>query len=234
MSAAQVIKQLRAAGSKANAEHARGFFKTGVGEYGHGDQFLGVRVPQVRKIAKENQDLSWAQTEKLLASPWHEARLCALHILVLCFEQAKNDPQTQREIYDFYLASTEQINNWDLVDCSAYQIVGGWLMTRSRAPLYKLARSKNLWERRIAMMATWLFIRDGQFDDTMKLAKMLLNDKEDLIHKVSGWMLREVAKRDPDLVTDFLTHHGPAVPRTMLRYAIERFAPAKRKRLLAG
>ena len=234
MTAARIIKQLQAGGSQAAADHAKGFFKTGVGEYGYGDQFIGVRVPRVREIAKENRDLSWPQTEKLLASRWHEARLCALHILVLCFEAAKNDPQTQREIYEFYLASTQHINNWDLVDCSAYQIVGGWLTPRSRAPLYKLARSKSLWERRIAMMATWIFIRRGQFDDTMKLAKILINDEQDLIHKVSGWMLREVAKRDEALVTDFLEQHGSSVPRTMLRYAIERYSPQKRKRLLAG
>jgi 3-methyladenine DNA glycosylase AlkD len=234
MTAARITRELRAIGSKAVAEHAQGFFKTGVGEYGHGDQFIGVRVPQIREIAKENRDLSLAQVEKLLASRWHEARLCALHILVLRFAQAKKDPDSQKEIYELYLANTEQINNWDLVDCSAYQIVGGWLMTRSRAPLYRLARSKSLWERRISMMATWIFIRDGQFDDTMKLAEMLLGDKEDLIHKMCGWMLREVAKRDEALVTEFLERHGKAVPRTMLRYAIERYAPAKRKRLLAG
>lgn len=234
MTAARVIRALKAQASEANAQGARRFFKTAVGEYGHGDHFLGVRVPQIRQIAGENQTLSLAQTEKLLGSRWHEARLCALHILVLAFASAKKDPQAQQTIYRLYLANTQHINNWDLVDCSAYQIVGGWLLTRDRAPLYRLARSKNLWERRIAMMATWIFIRGGEFDDTMKLAKMLLPDKEDLIHKVSGWMLREVAKRDQALVTDFLVHHGDAVPRTTLRYAIERFPQAKRKRLLAG
>ena len=233
MTAVRIIKALKAAGNATDAEKAQRFFKTDKGQYGHGDKFLGVRVPQVRVIAKENRDLSRKQTEKLLASRWHEARLCALHILVLAFAAARHDPKVRREIYDFYLANTGQINNWDLVDCSAYQIVGGWLVTRSRSPLYRLARSKNLWERRIAMMATWIFVRDGQFEDTMKLAEMLLTDKEDLIHKVSGWMLREVAKRDPGLVTEFLERHREAVSRTTLRYAIERFTPAKRKRLLA-
>ncbi len=229
-----VTRALKAVASLEVANHSQRFFKTGKGEYGQGDHFLGVRVPQIRRIAKQNAALSLAETKKLLGSRWHEARMCALHILVLAFARAKNEPDVQREIYQFYLANTHRINNWDLVDCSAYQVVGGWLLTRSKAPLYQLARSKNLWERRIAMMSTWLFIKHGQFDVTMKLAKMLLADQEDLIHKVSGWMLREVAKRDEPLVTNFLQDHGDAVPRTMLRYAIERMPPAKRKRLLAG
>lgn len=239
--ASQVVKDLKELGDPDIAAHSARFFKTGPGQYGEGDRFIGVRVPAVRQIASRYARadkggavaLPLAETVKLLQHPFHEIRQCGLLIMVRQFESA-TDESDQKAIFEVYLANTAYINNWDLVDCSAYQIVGGWLLERSRKPLYRLARSDSLWERRIAMMATWLFIRENQFDDTMKLAKLLLNDREDLIHKVCGWMLREVAKRDQDRVTEFLRANFQAVPRTMLRYAIERYPKAQRQQMLRG
>jgi 3-methyladenine DNA glycosylase AlkD len=202
------------------------FFKTGPGEYGEGDRFIGVKVPMIRKVAREFLALTWAETQALLRSPIHEERLLALIILVGQF--TRGDDATRRQIYDLYGANTRHINNWDLVDLSAPQIVGGYLEPRSRRPLHRLAKSRLLWERRISIVATHWFIRQADFGDTLKIAQRLLGDTEDLIHKATGWMLREVGKRDAATLEAFLDEHCRVMPRTMLRYAIERLPEKKR------
>lgn len=214
------------------AEHSQRFFKSGPGEYGEGDQFIGVRVPVLRDVAKRYRDLTLKSTVTLLHSPVHEERLTALLILVSKFE--RGSAAEQKEVYDCYVGNRGPINNWDLVDCSAHKIVGPYLRDRSRRVLYRWAKSKSMWDRRIALMATFAFIREHDFDDTLELSEMLLNDPEDLIHKMVGWMLREVGKRDLALEEAFLKIHYKEMPRTMLRYAIEKFPEAKRKRYLNG
>jgi 3-methyladenine DNA glycosylase AlkD len=193
--------------------------------------FVGVRVPVIRRIAKEFKLLSLSEVVRLLHSKIHEERLAALAILVL--QTAKGDVETRKRIYDLYLANTKYINNWDLVDLSAPQLVGAYLEDRSRRPLHRLAKSSWLWDRRISILATFHFIRLGDFDDTLRIAEMLLGDKEDLIHKAVGWMLREVGKRDQEVLETFLDKHGRIMPRTMLRYAIEKFPEKKRQEFLA-
>lgn len=206
------------------------FFKTGPGQYGEGDKFIGVKVPVTRKVAKEFNGLSFSEVERLLHSIIHEERLLALVILVGQFEEG--DDAIKKQIYDLYLANTAYINNWDLVDLSAPQIVGGYLKTRSRKPLDRLAKSKSLWERRISILATFYFIREGDFADTIRIARLLLKDKEDLIHKAVGWMLREVGKRNEAVLEEFLSQHCRTMPRTMLRYAVERFSEGKRRKYM--
>ena len=219
-------------GNKEDAHFLQRFFKTGPGQYGEGDIFLGLRVPATRRLAKEYKNLSLKEVSSLLKSPYHEVRLFALISLVNTFD--KGDESTQKKIYDMYLANTKYINNWDLVDLSAPNIVGAYLFTKSRKPLYQLAKSKSLWERRIAVLATFYFIKNNQFEDSLKIAEILLPDKEDLIHKAVGWMLREVGKRDSKIAETFLRKHCRIMPRTMLRYAIERFTPSKRRMYLDG
>lgn len=221
---------LRALGNPADAAFLAGFFKTGPGQYGAGDVLIGVRVPVIRKVAGEFKDLPLSELEWLLHSAIHEDRLAALVILVM--QAAKADAKTKKAIYDLYLANTKFINNWDLVDLSAPQLVGAYLADKSRRPLYRLARSSWLWDRRISILATFHFIRLGEFADTLKIAAMLLGDREDLIHKAVGWMLREVGKRDVAVLEEFLSRHGRTMPRTMLRYAIERLPEGKRRRFL--
>jgi 3-methyladenine DNA glycosylase AlkD len=206
------------------------FFKTGKGEYGEGDIFLGIPVPLQRKIAKKNPNLSLDDVQRLLSGKIHEHRLVAL--LILIFKYRRSDRTGKREILDFYLKNTSGINNWDLVDLSAQHIIGDYLLTRDRSRLQKLAQSKNLWERRIAIMSTFAFIRNRQFEDTLRIAEMLMHDKHDLIHKAVGWMLREVGKRDVGQLEEFLKKYSGKMPRTMLRYAIERFDEDKRKTYL--
>lgn len=207
------------------------FFRTGKGEYGEGDQFLGITVPVQRQVAKKYKDLTKKDLEQLLASPIHEERLVALVILQLQFEAAHEEAKEQ--IVHFYLNHTTRINNWDLVDISADKILGKFLLKGSRKILYNLAKSKLLWERRIAIVATFALIRDRQFEDTLKICELLLNDKHDLMHKACGWMLREVGKRDKLCLTHFLDQHAAHMPRTMLRYAIEKYSPAERAGYLA-
>jgi 3-methyladenine DNA glycosylase AlkD len=219
--------RLREFASPERAAISAGFFKTGPGQYGEGDLFVGVRVPDIRKVAKESRDLTLREVEMLLHSEIHEERLLALVILVSQFEEG--DRATRKQVYDLYLANTRHVNNWDLVDLSAPRIVGGYLDTRSRRPLNRLAKSADLWERRISIVATHHFIRQGDLGDTIKVAELLLNDEEDLIHKATGWMLREVGKRDQAVLEAFLDEHCQTMPRTMLRYAIERFSKRKRK-----
>ena len=210
----------------------RGFFKTGPGQYGEGDVFRGIKVPVLRQIVKKYPGLSLNDAEMLLHAGHHEDRLLGLLFLIADFE--KGGAEVRRQIYQLYLANTCFINNWDLVDVSAPNVVGAHLFDRSRAPLRLLARSGLLWERRIAIVATFYFIRRNQFDDTLEIAGMLLDDKHDLMHKAAGWMLREVGKRDLAAEEGFLREHCTHMPRTMLRYAIERFAPDKRTAYLAG
>lgn len=213
-----------------NAIQLQKYFKTGKGEYGEGDQFLGLRVPTVRKIAKKFNTLSIDEAEKFLQSPYHEERLFALFVLIDLFK--KGNEEDKKKIYELYLQNTNFINNWDLVDVSSGPIIGAYLFTRDRKPIYTLANSENLWERRIAIMSTFYFIAQNEFTDTLKIAEMLLNDKEDLIHKAVGWMLREIGKRNLELEESFLKKHFKNMPRTMLRYAIEKFPEEKRKSYL--
>ena len=214
------------------AEHSQRFFKTGKGEYGEGDIFLGIRVPLLRKLVKKYRGISITEVRKLLHSKFHEERLLAVLMLVQLFKSA--DESVQKQVYDLYLENTEFINNWDIVDISASNIVGAHLYEKDKAPLYDLVQSKNLWERRIAIISTFYFIRQNEFDDTLKLAEILLNDKEDLIHKAVGWMLREVGKREIEFEEEFLQEHYKIMPRTMLRYAIEKFPETSRKMYLRG
>lgn len=227
MSAAKVKKELKLLANPEKAKLFLRFFKTGKGEYGEGDVFLGLTVPQQRGVVKKYRDLALEEAEKLLQSKIHEHRLVALLILVEKYQ--KGEERLKKEIFDLYLRNTKGINNWDLVDLSAPKIVGPWLLDKDRSLLYKLVRSKNLWERRIGVMATFAFIRENQFEDNLKIAEMLLDDKHDLIHKAVGWMLREIGKRDQGKEEAFLQKHGKRMPRTMLRYAIEKFPEKKRQ-----
>ena len=232
ISAQDIKKKLRNLGSRKQAEVSQRFFKTGPGEYGEGDVFWGIKVPVLRKLAKEFVDLTLKEVETLLASEIHEARLLALLILVRRF--GRGDDSIRAAIYDLYLKNTPFVNNWDLVDLSAHHIVGPYLADQSRAPLYRLAESKSLWERRMAVIATFHYIKNGEFSDTLKISKMLLSDTEDLIHKAVGWMLREIGKRHLQTEEKFLKKHYLKMPRTMLRYAIEKFPQAHRQRYLNG
>lgn len=228
----QAKSDLRAHASPAKAAILQRFFKTGKGEYAEGDQFLGVVVPDTRKVARMHKHLPMVDLAVLLQSPIHEERLCALLIMVHQFERG-NDAG-RRRLFDFYLRHTGSINNWDLVDTSAPKIVGAWLRERDRAILYTLVKSQNLWERRIAILSTFEFIRHGDFSDALKISQLLLPDRHDLIHKAVGWMLREIGKRDEPTLRDFLQRHYRNMPRTMLRYAIEEYPAATRRRYLEG
>lgn len=222
--------RLRKLANKKYAEAAQRFFKTGPGEYGEGDEFLGIRVPVLRKLAKEYQTVTVEEAESLLRSTIHEERLLALFILIRIY--SRGEEGERKRIYGLYLNNTEFINNWDLVDSSAEHIVGSFLLNKGGNPLYQLARSKDLWERRISIMSTFCFIKHGKYSETLKISKLLLHDKEDLIHKAVGWMLREVGKRDLPMEEIFLKEHYKGMPRTMLRYAIEKFPESKRQRYL--
>ena len=226
---AEARRKLRAGADKTHAEVLQHFFKTGPGEYGEGDRFLGLRVPQIRRIARECSGLSLKDTVTLLGSAVHEERFLALIALV---RRYRNDEGARQEVYRTYLAYTDRINNWDLVDVSAEHIVGAHLLKRSRRPLYRLARSRLLWDRRIAVMATFHFIRNSDFGETLLLAEKLLRDEEDLMHKVVGWMLREVGTRDVATLRGFLQKHAVVMLRTMLRYSIEKLPEAERQRWL--
>jgi 3-methyladenine DNA glycosylase AlkD len=232
MTATQIQKRLRGFATKEKAAVLQRFFKTGPGQYGEGDRFIGVMVPQVRQVVKEFADAPLSEALKLLRSPVHEERLLALLLLVHQFEQG--DDVARKRIYTSYLKSTKYINNWDLVDLSAPKIVGPYLDGGPRALLYRFVRSKNLWERRIAILATFPYIRKGDFVDVLALSEKLLADDEDLMHKAVGWMLREVGKKDVGTLERFLKKHHQRMPRTALRYAIERFPEAKRRKYLKG
>jgi len=227
-----VREALRAAADPIDATHLMRFFKTGPGEYGEGDRFLGIRVPAVRKIVREHGALSHDDTLTLLQSGWHEERLTAL--LLLTQAHVSGDAKLRKKIFDSYLANTKFVNNWDLVDASAGPIAGPHFSYTKPSTLSRLAHSHMLWERRIAIVSTYYHIKQDEFDATLLVAGWLLNDTHDLIHKAVGWMLREVGKRDAAVEEEFLLKHYHAMPRTMLRYAIERFPENRRKAYLAG
>jgi 3-methyladenine DNA glycosylase AlkD len=232
MKAQEIKKKLKSLGSAEHAAVSQRFFKTGPGEYGEGDVFIGIKVPVLRKLAKECIELSLRDVKTILRSKYHEERLLSLLIMVGQF--SKGDPKKKKNIYELYLKSTQFINNWDLVDVSAQHIVGPYLMDKNKAPLYELAQSDFLWERRIAIMSTFHYIKNHEFTDTLKIAGMLLSDPEDLIHKAVGWMLREIGKRRMQSEEAFLKKHFQNMPRTMLRYAIEKFPEPKRQNYLKG
>jgi 3-methyladenine DNA glycosylase AlkD len=230
--ASEITTRLKGLGNRERIEANQRFFKTGKGEYAEGDVFVGLRVPQIRQLVREYQFLPFAEVIQLLHSPIHEARLLALLILIQSYR--KGDATFQRQICNVYLQNTRFINNWDLVDVSAEHIVGPYLRNRSRKLLHALARSSLLWERRISIMATFHYIKCGEFAETLRIAERLLRDPEDLIHKAVGWMLREIGKRDRLTEEAFLKRHYRVMPRTMLRYAIERFPESLRQQYLQG
>ncbi len=227
-----VVRELAAAADPQRAANLVWFFKTGKGQYGEGDRFIGITVPVQRKIAMRYRDLALSGVKQLLASRIHEYRLVALEILVAQYERA--DEEQRKRIVAFYLEHTDRINNWDLVDGSAPYILGHFLLNRSRKILDRLAGSANLWERRIAIVATFAFIRNGEIEDTYRIAEKLLGDQHDLIWKAVGWALRETGKVSRPALLAFLGKHYGRMPRTTLRYAIERFTPEERKQMLAG
>ncbi len=221
MLANKIKKELRTKAKPEKLQILSHFFKTGQGQYAEGDKMLAVNVPDQREIAKKYYlTTTFVDIEKLLASSYHEDRLTGL--LILTYQMAKADTQQQKKIVDFYLAHLDRVNNWDLVDLSAYKILGKYLLNKPRTVLYKLSQSKHLWSERVAMVTTFEFIRANQFDDTLKLAQKYLTHEHDLIHKATGWMLREVGKRDEEVLRKFLDEHAKQMPNMMYRYAIEK------------
>ena len=230
--------RIEKAANPKKAKDLQRFFKTGKGEYGEGDIFLGIMVPEQRKIAKEFYNLNIDEIQGLLNSKIHEKRMIGLFVLIKTYERATKEKaeKIKKQIFEFYLknASNNNINNWDLVDLSAPNIVGNYLLDKNKDILYKLAKSNNLWEKRISILSTFAFIREGEFKDSLKISRILLEDKHDLIHKAVGWMLREVGKRDVNVLESFLKKHYRKMPRTMLRYSIEKFPEKERKNWLSG
>ena len=223
----KIKNELQSHKNEAKAKILSGFFKTGKGQYGEGDVFLGIAVPITREIAKKYSDMGFADIHKLLLSKIHEERLSAL--MILAEKYKKSDLKSKKLIVEFYLNNTKNINNWDLVDLSADKILGNYLVGKDKLILYKLAKSSNLWEKRISVVSTFAFIKNNQFSDTIKIAEILLNDGQDLIQKAVGWMLREMGKRDEKELLKFLDKNYKKMPRTMLRYAIERLDEKKKK-----
>jgi 3-methyladenine DNA glycosylase AlkD len=228
----EIVARLEALGDPGHARFVAGYFRTGPGEYGEGDRFLGIRVPVLRRLVREYRGLPLERAAELLRSLWHEARLLAC--LLLADAYPRGDADAREAIYRLYLENTEHINNWDLVDTSAPHVVGAHLEAGDRTELERLARSDSVWERRIAILATQHFIRRGDFGSTFKVAEMLVHDRHDLIHKAVGWMLREVGDRDRGAEEVFLRRHHRTMRRTMLRYAIEKFPPDLRRAYLRG
>ena len=225
----ELRKEIKKNANPAQAKILSRFFKTGKGEYGEGDKFLGIKVPVSRAIAKQFKDLSLDEIQEVIKSSIHEERLIVLFILTEQYRKA--DEQKKKIIYGFYLKNTKRINNWDLVDLSAEKIIGAYLLNKDKNILFKLARSKNLWERRIAIMSTYHFIRNGFYDTTLEIADLLLKDEHDLIHKAVGWMLREIGNRNLAVEEKYLKNNYKTMPRTMLRYAIEKFPEKKDKHI---
>ncbi len=226
-------EEIRALADKEIAQHSLRFFKTGKGEYGYGDIFLGVRAPKIRLIAKKHIDISIADMKTLIQSKYHEERLLGLIILVNKYSKNRNK-KTRNQLYKIYVSSFKYINNWDLVDVTCPHVIGKHLMDKDRSILYTWAKTEDLWTKRIAIVSTHCFIRKNELQDTFKIAEILLHDTHDLIHKAVGWMLRESGKRDIEKEEDFLKKHYRTMPRTMLRYAIERFPEPKRQKYLKG
>ena len=233
MNATDALHALTALRDPDKAAFFQRFFKCGPGQYGAGDQFLGLSVPQVRSVLAQYRTLPVADCVSLLQSPYNEARLLALLILVAQYQRKRAPEAEQQTVYETYLAQRSRVNNWNLVDASAPAIVGGHLLQRDRSLLDTLVQSPVLWDRRIAVLATFAFIRAGDFADTLRLCECLLDDREDLMHKACGWMLREVGKRDEAQLRIFLDTHARQMPRTMLRYALEKLAPEVRAAYMA-
>ncbi len=231
MKASDIKKELQSIANPEKALLLQGFFKTGEGEYGEGDLFMGITVPQQRTVAKTFKELPLSEIESLLHEPYHECRLTALIILVNRFKKTKQEEE-RKDIVSLYLKNTTYINNWDLVDLSAGYILGEYLLDKERTLIYRLAESQSLWEQRIAVLTTSIFIRNDDFADMLLLAEKLLNHKHDLMHKAIGWMLREVGKRNKTILVDFLIQYSTQMPRTMLRYAIEKFPEEERQYFL--
>jgi 3-methyladenine DNA glycosylase AlkD len=230
MTAELLIDSLQQLADEEKAKFLQRFFKTGKGQYAEGDVFWGIKVPETRQIAKAYRELPFSEIKTVVAHPVHEVRLCGLMILV---EQFKKSSEAERKaIVDFYLSNTQYINNWDLVDLSCYKILGEYLLDKPRDILYRLAKSRNMWEQRIAIVSTWLFIRNRDFADTLAISEMLLSHPHDLIHKAVGWMLREISKREETVMLDFVEKHYKNMSRTTLRYAIERLPEDLRKGIL--
>jgi 3-methyladenine DNA glycosylase AlkD len=232
MAIKDIRKKLQQLGSEEKAKVLKRFFKTGPGEYAENDVFIGVRVPELRKLVKEYPNITIEEVIQFLRSLIHEERMFALLILVRKY--SKGNETEKKRIYELYLKHTKFINNWDLVDGSAQYIVGAFLMNKSKKPLYRLAKSSSLWERRIAVLSTFYFIQHHHFSEALKISEILLTDEQDLIHKAVGWMLREIGKRDITAEETFLKKYYKNMPRTMLRYAIERFPESKREKYLRG
>jgi 3-methyladenine DNA glycosylase AlkD len=229
----QITKDLKAVSNKEKADHNARFFKTGKGEYGEGDLFAGITNPNLRKLAKKYyKEISDNDLTYFLQHEIHEYRLFAL--VCMTYKYDKADEEDKKYLYDLYLKNTKYINNWDLVDISTPHIVGKYLLNKDRDVLYKLAKSKDLWEQRISIMATFTFIRNNDYEDALKISEMLVNHEHDLIHKAVGWMLREIGKRDLEVEEKFLKKYYKTMPRTMLRYAIEKFEEEKRQGYLKG
>ena len=226
-------EEIRALANKERANHSKKFFKTGKGEYGYGDIFLGVRVPKIRLIAKKNIDISITDMKTLIKSKYHEERLLGLIILVNKYSKSK-DEKDRDQLYNIYISSFKYVNNWDLVDVTCAHVIGKHLLNKDRSILYTWAKSNDLWTKRIAIVSTHCFIRKNDLQETFKIAKILLNDEHDLIHKAVGWMLREAGKRDLEKEEIFLKKHYKNMPRTMLRYSIEKFPELKRQKYLKG
>lgn len=216
----EVIFELKKFANKDKAKILMRFFKTGKGQYAEGDNFWGINVPSIRSVAKQAREMELSEASKLIKDPVHEVRLCGL--LILVYRYSSSDDRFKQEIFDIYLSNRKYINNWDLVDVTCPNIVGDYLLNRDRAILYELAESDNIWERRIAVISTFAFIKKGDFEDTIKICKILMYDKHDLIHKATGWMLREIYKRDKEPVLTVLDQYAALMPRTMLRYSIEK------------
>lgn len=225
-----ITSELQALSNAEKRETFPKFFKAGKGEYGEGDRFLGVTVPNIRAIAKQYKNISLNEIRELMQSEWHEVRLCAL--LIMVEKSKKKDEALRQQLFDLYLSQTDRINNWDLVDLSCRFIVGEYLLDKSRDILYQLAQSPLLWDNRIAIVSTYAFIRKGQLEDTYALSDLMMHHPHDLMHKAIGWMLREAGKRDSERLYDYVMSHRADMPRTMLRYAIEKFSPTERSILM--
>ncbi len=228
-----IQQELSKLANPAIAEHSQRFFKTAKGEYGYGDVFIGIRVPELRKLAKKYVDLGFPDVEKLIKSKIHEERLTGLIILVNKYKAAK-DENERNKIYGIYTSHFKYINNWDLVDVTCPKIIGPHLTDKNRKILYTWAKSDHLWTKRIAMITNWWFVRNGDLNDVFKISKILLHDEHDLIHKAVGWMLREAGKKNRKAMEAFLKQHYMTMPRTMLRYAIEKLPEARRQQYLKG
>ena len=233
LTAKQFLERLKAYASKAEAQKTLRYFKSGEGEYGAGDKFIGVRMGSVFALAKEFSEMPLEEIEKLLASPIHEARAGALSIMGIVARRKKTSDAQRKQFFDLYMRRHDRVNNWDLVDLGALYIVGIYLKDHPRDVLYKLARSKNIWERRTAIVSTGQLIRNGETDDTFKIAELLMNDKEDLIHKGTGWMLRAAGQVHRDKLLRFLDRHAATMPRTALRYALEKFNQKQREHYMS-